>query len=127
MLCCKKTGRKRCSLTVGSACSWLFWVRVNFNMVRWSDRNSHLRFDVSFFSRYKSPVWYLGRRLESATAPQLYSLRTELDYATGQRSGKAAQVRRSVSQETGQTLTQGVFDFDGRVGERSDDLSSTRV
>jgi hypothetical protein len=88
---------------------------------------SHLGFDVSFAPRYKSQVWYLGRRLESATAPQLYSLRTGLNQATGQRSGKAAQVRRSVSQETGQALTQGIFDFDGRVGERSDDLSSTRV
>ena len=45
----------------------------------------------------------------------------------GNISGKAAQIRRSVSQETGQTLTQGVFDFDGRVGERSDDCSATRV
>jgi len=74
-------------------------------MVRLSHGSSHLKFDVSSFSRYKSQVWYLGRRLESATAPQLYSLRTELNHATGQGSGKAAQVRRSVSQETGQTLT----------------------
>src|SRR5260370_35612157 len=104
-----------------------FFFRRNSKWVRCSGLHSHVGFDVSFTSRYKSSVWYLGRRLKSATAPQLYSLRTELDYATGQRSGKAAQVRRSVSQETGQALTQGVFDFDGRVGERSDDLSSTRV
>lgn len=45
-------------------------------------------FDVSFTSRYKSQVWYLGRRLESATVPQLYSLRTELNYATGQCLGR---------------------------------------
>jgi hypothetical protein len=87
----------------------------------WGAAELYLGFDVSFLSRYKSPVWYLGRRLESATAPQLYSLRTELNDATGEPSGKAAQVRRSVSQETGQTLTQGKSDFDGRVGERSDD------
>ncbi len=48
-------------------------------MVRLSHGSSHLKFDVSSFSRYKSQVWYLGRRFESATAPQLYSLRTEFD------------------------------------------------
>ena len=78
-------------------------------------------FDVSFLSRYKSRVWCLGRRLKSATAPQLYSLRTELNYATGTKFWEGCSSQRSVSQETGQTLTQGVFDFDGRVGERSDD------
>lgn len=39
--------------------------------------------DDSFLSRYKSQSLELGRRLESATAPQLYSLRAEHGEATG--------------------------------------------
>src|SRR6266496_2725982 len=115
--CCRKTAHKNCSQTVGCGYSWPSYLRGNSKWARCSGRHPRAAFDLFFVSLYKSRVWYLGRRLKSATAPQLYSLRTELDYATGQCSGKAAQVRRSVSQETGQTLTQGVFDFDGRVGE----------
>jgi hypothetical protein len=78
-------------------------------------------FDVSFPSRYKSQSLVFGKAVRLRHCPATVFAEKLSNYATGESSGKAAQLRRSVSQETGQTLTRGVFDFDGRVGERSDD------
>src|SRR5260370_36294030 len=78
------TARKQLDSLVAGRC----FFRRNSKWVRCSGLHPHVGFDVSFASRYKSPVWYLGRRLKSATAPQLYSLRTELNYATGNVLGR---------------------------------------
>jgi hypothetical protein len=84
-------------------------------------------FDVSFSSRYKSQSLVFGKAVEIRHCPATVFAENWATTPLERPSGKAAQVRRSVSQETGQTLIKGVFDFDGRVGERSDEFSSIRV